>query len=90
MSIISIFNYSTLINERSIATTIWLYFVVNGGFSKWGSWGECSVSCNTGTRTRTRKCTNPVPAHGGQDCSGLGDSEERGSCLLKHCPGWYF
>ena len=67
-----------------------IYFVVDGGYSNWGSWEECSASCNAGTRTRTRSCTNPRPLNGGQDCSGLGNSDESGSCLLKHCPGWSF
>ena len=40
---------------------------VDGG---WSAWSQCSASdCNTGG-TRTRSCTNPAPACGGQDCTG--------------------
>lgn len=40
---------------------------VDGG---WSAWSQCSASdCNTGG-TRTRTCTNPAPACGGQDCAG--------------------
>ena len=62
-------------------------FVVDGGYSNWGSWEECSASCNAGTRARTRSCTKPTPLHGGQDCTRLGDSNERESCNLKPCQG---
>ena len=44
---------------------------VDGGFSRWGFWSECSVSCGLGTQTRNRTCTHPPP-HGpyGADCDG--------------------
>jgi len=37
----------------------------------WGDWGECSVTCGGGTKTRSRSCTNPPAAHGGKTCVGL-------------------
>ena len=40
---------------------------VDGG---WSAWSQCSANdCNAGG-TRTRSCTNPAPACGGQDCTG--------------------
>ncbi|XP_078681317.1 cartilage intermediate layer protein 2-like isoform X1 [Branchiostoma floridae x Branchiostoma belcheri] len=44
---------------------------VNGGWSNWGPWSGCSVTCGVGTETRDRTCTNPAPAHGGAQCVGL-------------------
>ncbi|KAM6151388.1 properdin [Rhynchocyon petersi] len=36
-----------------------------GGWSDWGPWGACSVSCSKGTRTRQRACDHPLPKCGG-------------------------
>ncbi|XP_071489048.1 uncharacterized protein [Diadema antillarum] len=38
---------------------------VDGGFTEWGEWSECSDSCR---RTRYRNCTNPRVVAGGKDC----------------------
>ncbi|KAI8507552.1 hypothetical protein Bbelb_149320 [Branchiostoma belcheri] len=43
---------------------------VDGGWSDWSLWSDCSVTCESGTQTRDRTCTNPVPANGGADCDG--------------------
>ncbi|KAK5602651.1 hypothetical protein CRENBAI_005750 [Crenichthys baileyi] len=44
---------------------------VDGGFSSWGPWSPCSLSCGgLGVKTRSRGCTQPAPAHGGRDCHG--------------------
>ena len=47
------------------------FFPVNGGWTTWGDWSECSVTCGGGTQTRSRSCTNPPVAHGGKPCLGL-------------------
>ena len=44
---------------------------MNGGWTIWGRWDKCSVSCGGGTQTRSRSCTNPPAAHGGKSCVGL-------------------
>ena len=59
--------------------------LVDGGYSDFGDWSECSAECGGGTQTRTRTCTNPAPAHGGDDC--LGDSTETRKCNTQACPG---
>merc|ERR1711970_1431682 len=38
---------------------------IDGGFTDWSSWGQCSEPCGQGDHSRTRTCTNPAPQHGG-------------------------
>ena len=58
-------------------------FAVDGGYSDYGDWSECTARCEGGTKTRTRTCTNPAPAHGGADC--VGDSFEKRDCNTEKC-----
>ncbi len=57
---------------------------VDGGWSEWGQWEPCSKSCGTGERTRSRRCENPVPLYGGQDCRGVG--VDSSTCNIRPCP----
>lgn len=41
---------------------------VNGGWSQWGSFGACSKNCGGGQRTRSRSCSDPMPASNGLQC----------------------
>ncbi|XP_060595944.1 microfibril-associated glycoprotein 4-like [Ruditapes philippinarum] len=43
---------------------------VNGGWTDWSKWGQCSVSCGVGLQSRTRSCTDPTPDNGGLHCIG--------------------
>ncbi|XP_048251341.1 SCO-spondin-like [Haliotis rufescens] len=48
---------------------------VNGGFSLWSEWSDpsCGITCGSTNgiiRSRTRRCTNPVPSNGGLPCFG--------------------
>ena len=56
-------------------------FSVNGQWTDWQTWGECSVPCGTGNMRRTRTCTNPAPYGGGATCEGSGHEER--TCSLK-------
>jgi len=58
---------------------------VDGGFTPWSQWGECSVTCGDGIKHRTRSCTNPKPQHGGKKC--LGNSRETDRCQKEACTG---
>jgi len=57
---------------------------IDGGFSQWTTWSECSVYCGEGTITRTRSCTQPIPAHGGRDC--VGANSENKTCVNAQNP----
>uniref|UniRef100_A0A7M5WTV7 Hemicentin-1 n=2 Tax=Clytia hemisphaerica TaxID=252671 RepID=A0A7M5WTV7_9CNID len=43
---------------------------VDGGFGEWSGFGECSVTCGVGTKTRRRECDQPKPSGGGKTCQG--------------------
>ncbi|XP_048580774.1 uncharacterized protein LOC5507168 isoform X2 [Nematostella vectensis] len=58
---------------------------VNGGWSEWTSWSDCTRVCGKGTSTRKRSCTNPKPAWGGSDC--IGKEVETKSCGTDKCDG---
>nr|XP_046242725.1 A disintegrin and metalloproteinase with thrombospondin motifs 13 isoform X2 [Scatophagus argus] len=44
--------------------------VVHGSWSSWSEFSPCSRTCGGGVTHRTRKCNNPRPAFGGNDCEG--------------------
>ncbi|XP_022779250.1 collagen alpha-1(I) chain-like [Stylophora pistillata] len=56
---------------------------VDGNWSDWGPWRECTVTCGGGKRIRTRSCTNPPPANGGLVC--IGKCEESQECNIDPC-----
>ena len=60
---------------------------VRGSWSLWSEWGECSVTCENGTRTRTRECNHPPPNFGGTYCHG--DAIQYKHCELPMCPSEY-
>ncbi|CAL4059393.1 unnamed protein product, partial [Meganyctiphanes norvegica] len=57
---------------------------VDGGWSYWSSWGPCSATCGTSNRRRYRYCSEPIPAHGGQQCDG--DKTQEDNCNTEPCP----
>ncbi|NWU93884.1 HMCN1 protein, partial [Upupa epops] len=57
---------------------------VDGNWSEWGLWEECSKSCGQGNRTRTRMCSNPPAQHGGKPCDGR--AVDSVMCNIRPCP----
>ena len=62
-----------------------LFTAVDGGWSSWTDWGQCSVTCAEGVRLRHRSCDHPSPQRGGSDCPG--NDVESMPCVLSPCPG---
>ncbi|XP_067408301.1 properdin [Emydura macquarii macquarii] len=57
---------------------------VMGGWSAWGPWSSCSVTCAQGVKRRVRSCTEPMPVCGGH-CPDH-DSESLPCDTYKICP----
>ena len=59
---------------------------VDGGWSDYTDWTECSVECGGGIRSRTRLCNNPAPLNSGALC--VGDGTETEECNPSPCAGF--
>ncbi|KAK2908097.1 hemicentin-1 isoform X2 [Channa argus] len=57
---------------------------VDGSWSEWSLWEECSRTCGQGNRTRIRTCSNPRTQHGGRTCEGK--AVEAIMCSVRPCP----
>ena len=65
-----------------------LYFSgIDGGYTEWSEWSNCSEPCGGGLRLHTRNCTNPVPRNNGKTCieQNLGQAEESQGCNTQDC-----
>ncbi|XP_074627228.1 uncharacterized protein LOC141885237 isoform X4 [Acropora palmata] len=58
---------------------------VQGNYTEWSDWSDCSTSCGPGEKFRTRNCTNPPPAFGGMDCSFIGMDRDVQKCEKRPC-----
>lgn len=58
---------------------------INGNWIAWSGWSDCSGTCGSGSRSRTRLCSNPPPTNGGQQCEGLAVEVENCSTNIE-CP----
>ncbi|XP_067139903.1 netrin receptor UNC5C-like isoform X2 [Centruroides vittatus] len=68
---------------QRFSETAALLVYVNGGWSTWSRWTDCSAQCGRATQTRTRMCTNPAPLNGGELCTG--ESVQTADCTTI-CP----
>ena len=66
-------------------------FLESGNWTEWTAWTVCDGSCGADkNKTRSRSCSNPPPAHGGEAClkltGGLALNEtESVTCGLPCC-----
>ena len=59
---------------------------VDGIWSDWNTYSECTASCGSGTQTRTRLCTGQ--SNGGQPC--FGPATQTITCSTNiNCPSLY-
>lgn len=58
---------------------------VDGGWSEWEPWSECSARCGLGTKATKRTCIAFEPDASGADCEGEDSKTE--ACEGKECPG---
>ena len=55
----------------------------DGIWGLWGPWSSCSVTCGSGTQSRSRACDSPAQAFGGADC--VGSATDLLSCNQVPC-----
>ncbi|XP_076472746.1 uncharacterized protein LOC143302101 isoform X13 [Babylonia areolata] len=56
---------------------------IDGNWGSWGTYGPCSVTCGTGSKSRTRQCDNPAPMGGGENCTG--SASDTSDCIMADC-----
>ena len=61
---------------------------INGGWSSWNQWSDCSAKCGKGYQRRQRSCTNPAPLNGGSSCGGEKKQEIQCSSICPVDGGW--
>uniref|UniRef100_A0A3B4ZIA7 Spondin-like TSP1 domain-containing protein n=1 Tax=Stegastes partitus TaxID=144197 RepID=A0A3B4ZIA7_9TELE len=66
-------------------TKCFVLFPVDGGWTPWSVWSDCSVTCGQGTHVRTRACINPPPRNNGSHCTG--PERETQHCQTSPCLG---
>ena len=60
------------------------FVMIDGAWSNWSDWGNCSLSCGGGIQSRSRTCSNPAPSGSGADCVGINSDTQ--SCNTQTCP----
>lgn len=59
---------------------------IDGGYTEWSVWSNCSKDCGEGFQTRYRNCAQPPPGRYGKDCYRFGPNNDKKPCFLKICP----
>ena len=71
--------------NKGIQSLVTYKLIVDGEWSDWSNYDDCTVTCGTGSQSRSRECNSPVPSNGGSNCSG--ETSERRDCKDTECPG---
>ena len=58
---------------------------MDGQWSAWTAYGQCTRSCGGGFQYRYRRCDNPPPMGNGSKC--VGTNIEQKSCNSDSCKG---
>lgn len=61
-----------------------IFLKVDGGWSSWTKWSNCSKTCGEGVSKRVRLCDNPPQQGNGTICQGI--NSESKSCKISNCP----
>ncbi len=64
-----LFIFSIVFNDKE-GCFYFLFLGVDGNWSAWSNFSDCSPSCLIGIKTRYRTCTNPAPQYAGRPCVG--------------------
>lgn len=64
-----------------------VFVLVDGGWTPWSVWSDCSVTCGHGTQIRTHACINPPSRNNGSDCPG--PEKETRDCPTLPCLGLF-
>ena len=73
-------------HDKSLRWEIIILFLpVDGHWSPWGQYSQCTKTCGRGSQYRNRACDNPAPSSGGKHC--LGPSQQSNECNTQGCPG---
>ena len=78
------FNYYIIVLEYKFLVSFQHIILVDGNWTEWSTWTECSTSCGGGIMSKNRTCSDPEPQFNGLDCSG--NNTEKDSCNENHCP----
>lgn len=73
------------IEHISVLSAFFLSVLVNGGYSSWEPFGQCSKTCGGGVQRRIRTCSNPSPQNEGEDCNSLGPAFSTRKCKNDEC-----
>jgi hypothetical protein len=69
---------------KTVQIILWWLFKVDGTWSVWSDWTECTLTCGNGTKLRNRSCDFPDGVPQGNNC--LGAVSETDVCNTDLCP----